>query len=62
MQPVDGGEGPIISVNSWGYSNRPGMGGPVLSGTSRASCVFSLAKSQTATSTVLNDRGVTSGC
>jgi hypothetical protein len=39
------GEGPIISVNSWGYTNQPGMGGPRLAGTS-ASCVFGLAQTQ----------------
>ncbi|HKY93249.1 MAG TPA: Ig-like domain-containing protein, partial [Nevskiaceae bacterium] len=43
MQPVDGGEGPIISVNSWGYTTGPGMAGPKLSGTS-ASCLFGKAK------------------
>ena len=31
--------GPIISVNSWGYTNQPGMAGPKLSGTS-AECLF----------------------
>lgn len=36
------GSGPVMSVNSWGYTNSPGMAGPKLSGTS-ASCVFSLA-------------------
>jgi hypothetical protein len=37
------GDGPIISVNSWGYTNQPGMAGPKLFGTS-ASCVFAVAK------------------
>ncbi|HUQ28523.1 MAG TPA: Ig-like domain-containing protein [Usitatibacter sp.] len=41
---VSTGNGPIISVNSWGYTNQPGMAGPKLSGTS-ASCVFGVAKS-----------------
>ena len=36
------GSGPVISVNSWGYSNSPGMAGPKLSGTS-AECVFTMA-------------------
>jgi hypothetical protein len=49
------GEGPIMSVNSWGYTNSPGMGGPKLSGTT-ASCLFGTAKSQSLT-TVTN-RGV----
>ena len=44
MQPFNGGTGSLISVNSWGYTNQPGMAGPKLSGTS-ASCVFTLAKS-----------------
>ena len=45
IQPMneDGG-GPIISVNSWGYTNQPGMAGPKLAGTS-ASCLFGVAKS-----------------
>jgi hypothetical protein len=38
------GTGDIVSVNSWGYTNSPGMAGPKLSGTS-AACVFSEAKS-----------------
>lgn len=44
MQPVNGGNGPLMSVNSWGYTNQPGMAGPKLSGTS-ARCVFALANS-----------------
>jgi len=45
VQPMDKatGSGPIISVNSWGYTNSPGMAGPKLVGTS-ASCVFTNAK------------------
>jgi hypothetical protein len=42
---VSTGNGPIISVNSWGYTNQPGMAGPKLSGTS-ASCIYALAKSR----------------
>ena len=41
---VSTGNGPIISVNSWGYTNQPGMAGPKLAGTS-ASCVYATAKS-----------------
>jgi hypothetical protein len=44
VQPLSGGTGPIISVNSWGYTTSPGMAGPKLNGTS-ASCVFSAAAS-----------------
>ncbi|HYC37046.1 MAG TPA: hypothetical protein VEC19_11520 [Usitatibacter sp.] len=42
-QPFTNGNGPIVSVNSWGYTGDPGMAGPKLSGTS-AGCVFSVAK------------------
>jgi hypothetical protein len=41
---VSTGNGTIISVNSWGYTNQPGMAGPKLAGTS-ASCMFARAKS-----------------
>lgn len=41
------GSGPIMSVNSWGYTNQPGMAGPKLNGTS-AQCVFSQAQASTA--------------
>ncbi len=37
--------GNIISVNSWGYTNQPGMAGPKLVDTS-ALCVFNSAKSE----------------
>ncbi len=43
VQPMSAGSGNIISVNSWGYTNQPGMAGPKLYGTS-ASCVFDAAK------------------
>lgn len=46
VQKLLGGTGPIISVNSWGYTTSPGMAGPKLSGTS-ASCIFERAKSGT---------------
>jgi hypothetical protein len=59
MQPVNGGNGPVISLNSWGYTNQPGMAGPKLSGTS-ASCVFEAAQNSSLTPT---NRGVIpSGC
>ena len=46
VQPMDPdlGDGPVISVNSWGYTNQPGMAGPKLSSTS-AGCVFDGGKS-----------------
>jgi hypothetical protein len=37
------GDGPVISVNSWGYIGSPGMAGPKLFGTS-AECVFDAAE------------------
>lgn len=45
IQPMDeiNGTGPIISVNSWGYTTSSGMAGPILAGTS-AECVFQQAK------------------
>lgn len=60
MQPLDvgTGSGPVVSVNSWGYTGSPGMAGPKLSGTS-ASCLFDAAQTNT-TSTA---RGhIPSGC
>ena len=51
VQPLSGGTGPIISVNSWGYTTSPGMAGPKLSGTS-ASCIFARAKTGTVTTPV----------
>jgi hypothetical protein len=41
VQPMDeaSGSGPIMSVNSWGYTDSPGMAGPRLVGTS-AECLF----------------------
>ncbi len=45
VQPMTAGSGDIISVNSWGYTNQPGMAGPKLFGTS-ASCVFAAAKGE----------------
>lgn len=48
IQPMSSGSGPIISVNSWGYTSSPGMAGPKLVGTS-ASCVFSAAQSNSLT-------------
>lgn len=45
VQPMDSatGTGPVVSVNSWGYTNQPGMAGPKLSGTS-ASVLFGTAQ------------------
>ena len=45
IQPmnVDSGSGPLMSVNSWGYTTRDGMAGPFLNGTT-AQCLFDAAK------------------
>lgn len=56
LQPVDGGDGPIVSVNSWGYTDQPGMGGPPL--TTSASCVFDGALGGTTNA----DRGLVVTC
>ena len=47
VQPMNTvtGNGPIISVNSWGYTTSSGMAGPMLVGTS-AECVFTIAKTE----------------
>lgn len=55
------GNGPVISVNSWGYSNQPGMAGPKLSGTS-ASCVFAVAQSAALGTWPDGDAGVKASC
>jgi hypothetical protein len=45
VQPMDigTGDGPVISINSWGYVGSPGMAGPKLDSTS-AECVFGKAE------------------
>ncbi|MBL4585141.1 MAG: hypothetical protein JKX83_11070 [Pseudomonadales bacterium] len=56
VQPMDEatGIGPIISVNSWGYTTAPGMAGPKLVGTS-AECIYAEAKSISFTSVSSTD-------
>jgi len=64
IQPFDPslGQGPIVSLNSWGYTNQPGMAGPKLAGTS-AACVFSRATSDSPTlSGVDGDAGTKVSC
>ncbi len=53
------GDGPVISVNSWGYTSSPGMAGPKFIGTS-AGCLFTESKGIdfVAVSTVYGDEGV----
>jgi len=63
VQPMDttAGNGPVISVNSWGYTNQAGMAGPKLSGTS-ASCVFGRAKSSPLGTFADGEAGVKVSC
>jgi hypothetical protein len=61
MQPVNAGDDLVISVNSWGYTNSPGMAGPRLSGTS-ASCVFAAATTESPLSTADGYAGVKEIC
>ena len=65
VQPMNigTGNGPVISVNSWGYTGSPGMAGPKLQASS-ADCVFSTAVN-TAWSSVPStdgDAGVAVNC
>jgi hypothetical protein len=61
VAPLSGGTGPIISVNSYGYSTGPGMGGPMLadSSDSSASCLLDAANDDSL-SVIL--RGVVPAC
>ncbi len=47
IQPLGtNGEGPVISLNSWGYIGLPGMGGPIMEDPATSSkCLFETAKS-----------------
>jgi hypothetical protein len=47
LQPMDeaAGTGTIISVNSWGYTNQPGMAGPLLDAS--ALCTYTAANNGT---------------
>lgn len=58
---VSTGNGPVISVNSWGYTDQPGMAGPKLSGTS-AACVFAHAQSSALGTWPDGDAGVKASC
>ncbi len=63
VQPMNTttGNGPIISVNSWGYTNQSGMAGPKLFGTS-ASCVFGAAKASSFGTFADGEAGVKASC
>jgi hypothetical protein len=59
---LSNGNGPVISVNSWGYTNSPGMAGPKLTGS--AACVFGVATSTglNAVPTSDGDEGIETNC
>jgi hypothetical protein len=64
IQPMNtnSGSGPVMSVNSWGYANSPGMAGPKLVGTS-AECVYSTALDSAPASTTDGDAaGIAVNC
>lgn len=52
VQPMSNGSGPVISVNSWGYTNQPGMAGPKLSGTT-AQHLFNAAQITTSSGSAI---------
>ncbi len=58
---VGTGNGPIMSVNSWGYTNQAGMAGPKFSGTS-TSCVFAVAQSAALGTFADGEAGVKANC
>ena len=60
VDPMDltAGNGPVMSVNSWGYTHGAGMAGPKFSGNSTAQCVFNTAK----TTNINGTAGVVNNC
>ena len=65
VQPMNTGtgDGPVISVNSWGFIGSPGMAGPKLQATS-AECVFDAAGSEpfAGVPSTEGDAGVAENC
>lgn len=59
VQPMDKdlGDGPIISVNSWGYTTSPGMAGPILHDTS-AACLLTKANTNNTASSAEGEQGI----
>lgn len=56
------GNGPVISVNSWGYTTSSGMAGPMFSGTS-AGCVLTTATLQSAPPSLADgEAGIAADC
>jgi hypothetical protein len=65
VQNMTNGTGPIVSVNSWGYTSSPGMAGPKLntSAPSTASCVMAAAKTgSVAANAAAGDAGIKASC
>ncbi|MGI9577561.1 MAG: trypsin-like serine peptidase [Microthrixaceae bacterium] len=61
LQPVgEAGNDQIISVNSWGYTDRPGMAGPYLDESAR--CTFGAANANADADTENVDRGIIATC
>jgi hypothetical protein len=60
LQPAGTGNGPIISVNSWGYTTSPGMAGPKLN--SQASCLFGIAKNEAFFTAADGREGISPNC
>jgi len=63
VQPLVSGDGPVMSVNSWGYTTSAGMAGPFLDQTS-ALCIYNSADSQdfNAINTTDGEAGVIENC
>lgn len=63
IQPLVDGNGPIISVNSWGYTTSAGMAGPKFNGSS-AYCLFTMAISSdwSGVPTSQGDAGIVQSC
>ena len=61
VEPMDTttGSGSIISVNSWGYTNQPGMAGPLLGASSQCTLAAAVASSGPMPS---GSRGVVATC
>ena len=63
IQPMTDGSGPVMSVNSWGYTTSPGMAGPFLHSSS-ANCLYVMANGTdfSAIPTTDGDEGVIVTC
>jgi hypothetical protein len=61
VEPMDTGTGtgPIISVNSWGYTNQPGMAGPLLDASAQCTLTAAVGSNGAVPS---GSRGVVASC